>query len=464
MKKTVASDLASDPRIAQAKKLLLDTIADHQRKITGVRAPNAEFKQSYDELMAEFRNVRGAPLFYPYIGSGIGKGPFVELADGSIKYDFISGIGVHHWGHSHPSVIEASLDAALQDTVMQGNLQQNAEAAEVARLLLDGANRKGALFRHCFLSTSGAMANENALKIIFQKKSPANRILAFDGCFAGRTLAMLQMTDNPLYRAGLPSVLSVDYVPFFDPSEPTASIRRSCQHLERHLARYPGKHAAMIFELVLGEGGFYAGSRDFFAALMRILKQHNVAVLVDEIQTFSRTPELFAFQYFELDDFVEVVTVGKSAQVCATLFREDYNPKPGLLSQTFISSTSSLFAAKVIIRGLLEGGYLGPSGKIVRLHEHFQKDLEAIARRHPGLINGPYGIGAMIAFTPFEGDPEKVKRFIHALFHAGVIGFYAGHNPTRVRFLIPVGAVTFEDIDAVAQILEETLLRELGST
>ncbi|MGB6066237.1 MAG: aminotransferase class III-fold pyridoxal phosphate-dependent enzyme [Desulfomonilaceae bacterium] len=463
MKKTVAANLAADPRIAQAKKLLLDTIADHQQKITGVRPPNAESKQSYDELIAQFGSVRGAPLFYPYVGSGIGKGPFVELADGSIKYDFISGIGVHHWGHSHPSVIEASLDAALQDTVMQGNLQQNTEAAEVARLLLDGANRKGAIFRHCFLSTNGAMANENALKIIFQKKSPAHRILAFDGCFAGRTLAMLQMTDNPLYRAGLPSVLSVDYIPFFDPSQPSESIKRSCQHLERHLTRYPAKHAAMIFELVLGEGGFYPGSRDFFAALVHILKQHNVAVLVDEIQTFSRTPELFAFQHLGLDDLVDVVTIGKSAQVCATLFREEYNPKPGLLSQTFISSTSSLFAAKVIIRGLLEGDYLGPAGKIARLHDHFQNHLEAIARRHPGLIAGPYGIGAMIAFTPFDGDPEKVKRFIHALFHAGVIGFYAGHNPTRVRFLIPVGAVTFEDINAATQILEETLLRELGS-
>jgi acetylornithine/succinyldiaminopimelate/putrescine aminotransferase len=225
MKKTIAAGLASDPRIAQAKRLLLDTITDHQRNITGIRPPEAGSKQYYDELLAEFGEVRGAPLFYPYVGSGIGRGPFVELADGSIKYDFISGIGVHHWGHSHPSLIEASLDAALQDTVMQGNLQQNSESLEVAGLLLEGANRNGARLKHCFLSTSGAMANENAFKIIFQKKSPACRILAFEGCFAGRTLAMAQITDKPLYRDGLPSMLSVDYIPFFDPSRPADSIR-----------------------------------------------------------------------------------------------------------------------------------------------------------------------------------------------------------------------------------------------
>ncbi len=462
MKKTIAAGLASDPRIAQAKRLLLDTIAEHQRNITGIRPPNAEFKQSYEELLVEFERVRGSALFYPYIGSGIGKGPFVELADGSIKYDFISGIGVHHWGHSHPSLIEASLDAALQDTVMQGNLQQNSESLEVASLLLEGANRKGDRLKHCFLSTSGAMANENAFKIIFQKKSPADRVLAFEGCFAGRTLAMAQVTDKPVYRAGLPSMLAVDYIPFFDPTRPAESIRTSCEQLKRHLARYPGKHAAMIFELILGEGGFYTGSRDFFVALMNILKQYEITVLVDEIQTFSRTTELFAFQYFGLDDFVDVVTVGKSAQVCATLFTEEYNPRPGLLSQTFISSTSELFAAKAIIRGLLEGDYFGPDGKIARFHDHFEKHLVGMAGRHPGLVNGPYGIGAMIAFTPFNGEPDKVKRFIHSLFKAGVIGFYAGHDLSRVRFLIPIGAVSFDDIDAVALIVEETLLQELG--
>jgi 4-aminobutyrate aminotransferase-like enzyme len=461
MKRTIAATLASDPRISQAKRLLLDTIADHQRSITGIRPPEAELQQSYDEMLAEFGKVRGAPLFYPYIGSGLGRGPFVELADGSIKYDFISGIGVHHWGHSHPALIEASLDAAMQDTVMQGNLQQNSQSLEVASLLLEGANRNRARLKHCFLSTSGAMANENAFKIIFQKKSPADRVLAFEGCFAGRTLAMAQITDKPLYRAGLPSMLSVDYIPFFDPSRPEESIRISCEHLERHLERYPGKHAAMIFELILGEGGFYAGSRDFFAALMNILKQHNVVILVDEIQTFSRTTELFAFQHFGLDDFVDVVTVGKSAQVCATLFTEKYNPRPGLLSQTFISSTSELFAAKVIIRGLMEGDYFGTDGKIACFHDHFEKHLISIAERHPGLVTGPYGIGAMIAFTPFDGDPEKVKQLIHALFNAGVISFYAGHDLSRVRFLIPIGAITFDDIDQVALIIEETLLREL---
>ena len=70
-------------------------------------------------------------MYYPYLGSGIGRGALVELADGSVKYDFITGIGVHYMGHNHPALLEAGVDAALTNTVMQGNLQQNVESARL---------------------------------------------------------------------------------------------------------------------------------------------------------------------------------------------------------------------------------------------------------------------------------------------------------------------------------------------
>ncbi len=457
MKRTLSDEFAADPRVAQAKKAILDVLGEYQKHIKGIRLPDRDLKASYEETLAEFGSLRGGALFFPYLGSGLGNGVLVELADGSVKYDLISGIGVHHWGHSHPALVEALLNAAMRDTVMQGNLQQDIKSVALSRALLSGANRKGAKLAHCFFSTSAAMSNENALKILFQNKHPADRILAFEGCFMGRTLALSQITDKAAYRDGLPPSIAVDYVPFLDPARPEESTSAAVSIVETYLERYPGRHAAMCMELVLGEGGFYPGRRDFFVALMEVLREHNVAIMVDEIQTFSRTTELFAFQYFGLDDYVDVATMGKSAQVCATLFRDDYKPRPGLLSQTFTVSTSALFAAGVIIRGLLEGDYLGPDGKIARLHEHFETRLKQIQNRLPGLIEGPFGIGAMIAFTPFGGDSDKVKKFIHALFDAGVISFYAGSDPSRVRFLLPVGAVTFEDIDAVCEILEETL-------
>jgi acetylornithine aminotransferase len=457
--KTIAEKFRSDPRVAQSKALLLEALAEYKKEIRGVRRADPDRKKSYDEALKEFARLRGAPLFFPYLGSGMGSGPLVELADGSVKYDFISGIGVHHFGHSHPALVEASFEAALTDTVMQGNLQQTEKALDVARLLVSTANSKGASLAHCFFSTSGAMANENALKLIFQNKAPRNRILAFEGCFAGRTLALSQVTDRPAYRQGLPVALPVDYVPFFNPERPEESIQTAVDSVRRYLERYPGMHAGMIFELVLGEGGFYPGTAEFFEALMELLHQNDVAIMVDEIQTFGRTSDLFAFQAFGLDRRVDVVTIGKSAQVCATLFRDEFNPKVGLLSQTYTASASALYACETIVRELLEGGYFGAHGKIARFHDHFARNLTAIGNRATGLLSGPFGLGAMIAFTPHGGDPEKAKKFLFELFDAGVVAFHAGRDLSRIRFLIPVAAIDHDDIDAVCGIVEETLVR-----
>jgi 4-aminobutyrate aminotransferase-like enzyme len=452
-----ADAFTSDPRVIESKRLLLEALADHQKDLSEVQPLNSNLKVSYTQLLEEFAELRGGPLFYPYLGSGFGNHALVELADGSVKYDFITGIGVHSLGHCHPALVEASFDAAIEDTIMQGNLQQNSSSVPLFRTLIEGANRKGADLKYCFLSTSGVMANENALKIIFQKKHPASRMLAFENCFMGRTLAISQVTDKPEYRQGLPPSLQVDYVPFFDGSRPDESTQEAVTTLKRHLSRHPGEHAGMVFELVQGEGGFYPGERNFFVELMKLLKEAGAAILIDEVQTFGRTTELFAFQHFGLDEWVDVVTIGKSSQVCATIFREEFRPKPGLVSQTFTASTSAILASRAILDSLLNDGFYGPEGKMARLHAYFEECLKSIEERLPNQIKGPYGIGGMIAFAVFDGSLDITKKFLHALFGNGVVAFYAGSKPTRVRFLIPAGAISFEDIDVVSAILERTL-------
>jgi acetylornithine/N-succinyldiaminopimelate aminotransferase len=448
----VATQFRNDPRIAEAKSLILKTLNEHQKKISRIRPPIPELTQSYEEVLNQFSNYRGGKLYFPYLGSGFGSGPLVELLDGSVKYDMISGIGPHYWGHSHPDLISSNIDAALSDTVMQGHLQQNLEAVEICELLIQASG-----LDHCFLSSSGAMANENALKLAFHKKQPAQRILAFEKCFMGRTLALSQVTDKPDFREGLPLNLFVDYLPFYKPHRPLESTTQTIYQLKRYLTRYPKQYAAMCFELVQGEGGFHAGTKEFFSIIMEILREHDITIIVDEVQTFGRTSHLFAYQHFGLDKYVDVVTIGKLSQVCATLFTKEFKPRPGLLSQTFTSSTIALHAAKFIIKSLLQDGYLGPDGKIAQIHENFADHFRRIESNYPHLIRGPYGLGSMIAFTPCQGDVPFVTRFIQELFQAGVISFIAGAHPARVRFLVPIGAMTKKDVDQVMHIVEGVL-------
>jgi 4-aminobutyrate aminotransferase-like enzyme len=446
--------LKSDPNVVEAKKMLLEAVAKQKKFITGIRPPNPELSVHYQEALDTLGKHRGGKLWYPYLGSGIGNGCLVELMDGSVKYDFIGGIGVHHFGHSHPEILSACIDGAISDVVMQGHLQQNTDQMELIDLLISESKMD-----HCFLGTSGSMSNDNALKIAMQKNQPAKRVLAFERGFAGRTWAMSQITEKPAVREGLPVQLGVDFIPFFDPAKPEESIKNAVNRLKNYIWRYPKDHALMLFELIQGEGGYYPGSKEFFRALMTILKDNHIAVHIDEIQTFGRTPKLFAFQHYGLEDLVDIVTIGKLSQVCALLFKDEYTPRSGLLSQTFTSSTTAIHAAKEIIHLMIREGFFGPEGKNIQVFKQFTKNFEQIRGRHPNLIKGPYGLGAMVAFTPLDGEEKRVMQFGQDLFQAGVLSFICGKDPTRIRFLVPVGVVKPQDIDNVTKIVEEQLVK-----
>jgi 4-aminobutyrate aminotransferase-like enzyme len=350
-------------------------------------------------------------------------------------------------------MISACIDGAISDTVMVGHLQQNEDTLDLLKILTEASK-----LPHAFLTTSGAMAVENALKIAFQKKTPAHRILAFEHCFAGRTTTLAQVTDKAIMREGLPGTLPIDYIPFYDSKNPEKSTEDALLALKKCLLRYPAQYAAMVFELVQGEGGFNCATREFFVALMQVLKEAHVAVIVDEVQTFGRLPEMFAYQYYNLSEYVDICTIGKLSVVCATLFSDEYTPRAGLLSQTFTSSSVAIRAAKMTLETLLKGDFYGPNGQIVKIHEHFVSKLEGIAKRHPSLMKGPFGIGGMIAFTPYGGEVAWVTKMANSLFDAGLITFTAGSDPMRIRLLPPIGVLKIEDIDKACEIIEETLI------
>ena len=460
-KKSVGQKYLEDPRIEQAKKLISEALNEHSAKVDKVKPADPELKRPYEELMSEFGQNRGGKLFYDYIGSGIGNGALVELSDGSVKYDFIIGIGVHYFGHSHPGVVAAQVDGAVTNTTMSGNLQQNVDSPKLFKLILEQANRNGAKFDHVFMTSSGVMAAENSLKMCFQKKHPAHRVIAFEKCFMGRTLAVSQITDKHVYRDGLPQTLSVDYIPFYDASNHEKSIRMAVSHLEWYFTRYPNQYAAMCMELIQGEGGYWVGNEEFFKAICDVCHKNNVSVIIDEVQTFMRTEEMFAFQYFKLDQHVDIINIGKNSQICATIYKEDHKPRPGLISQTFTSSGSAINSAYYIINEIANNGYLGKDGKINRIHDHFVTKLDDLSKKYPDKIEGPWGIGAMIGMTLFKGSLEKSKEFTFKLFDNGVLSFIAGTKPTRVRFLLPMGAIEEKDIDIVSEIIEKTL-KEIG--
>ena len=463
-----AKDLADSPPVAAAIDAIVGELRRAQSSITAARPPDPDLAAVFRDFLERQAVTKGRPPYFSYIGSGLGNGPLVRLRDGSVKWDMINGIGVHMFGHSDPDLVATALRAALGDTVMQGNLQFNPSAIEAAEFLLSEAGRTSAL-RHCFLINSGALANESALKICLQKNAPADRVLAFNHCFAGRTTTMVQIGDSAAGRMGIPVTMPVDYIPFFDPDAPDASTREALDRLDGFLARYPGRHACFVMELVQGEGGFNLAPREFFVALMERCSTNGIGVWIDEIQTFGRTHEMFYFEQIGLGEYLDVVTVGKLSQVCACLYTEDYNPQPGLLSATFVGSTVALQVGRRMLSRLRDGGYYGADGRIAQLQAAFRRHMQALVDRRPELfppIRRPDGtestsfyggVGGMMRFTPFGGVKEKILVALHALFADGVVAFYCGHDPYHIRFLPAVGVMEPAHFEEVFPIVEKAL-------
>lgn len=435
--------------VQAAAQALVQAVAAARTSAAGDSRPD-----QYATDLAELAELRGLPFALPLLTAGVGRGAQVQLQDGRFVLDLVSGIGPYVFGHDDPDLLETAAIAAAADVAFQGHVLPGPEYFALTKRLHRLA---GPQLAHVWLSLSGSMANENAWKMILQRQAGASRALAFDQAFHGRTLAMAELTDRPEYREGLPVRDAVDRIPFFDPNRPD-SVAHSLAALDAAIARHPGQHAAFCFELVQGEGGFQNAPAAFFEALMQRCRDEGIAVWVDEIQTFARMPELFAFRTLGLDDFVDVVTIGKILQGSATLVRADYCPRPKLVAGTWAGSTVGMALGARILERLENEDYLGPDGKIAQLEARLDAALDSLSQRLPGVVTARSGLGAMKAFVPWQGTPEIVQTLVSYALEEGVLVQTAGSHPMKIRFLPPLN-LTEKELQLAFAALERAIRR-----
>ncbi len=455
----VGRQLQNDPAVEGLISDLIQEVSVHNESISGIRDAQPHLAAQYKNKMDRIALLRGRPLYHPYIGSGAGHGVYVELEDGSVKLDLINGIGIHIMGHSHPRVLKAAVRGALSDIVMQGNLQPNSEYLQLSEKLVQIAARKSRL-KHVWFSTCGTMANENALKLARQKNSPSRFVFAMKNAFAGRSTMMAEVTDNPAYKQGLPEYNEILRIPNFEKKDPQ-TIEKALRAMKEQYAKHEKDVSCFVFEPMLGEGGFITTPREFYVPMLDFCRQNNIAIWADEVQTFARTGEYFAYETMDLGDYVDLVTIAKTVQLGATLYTSDYNPKPGLIAGTFSGGSSSLTTGLEILN-ILDEGFFGPKGRIQEIHSKIVGGLNHLNQTTcKGLVNDAGGMGLMIAFTPFDGKKEQVELFIKKLFQNGLIAFSCGKDPVRIRLLVPA-IIEDQDIELALQIIEKTILQGLS--
>jgi 4-aminobutyrate aminotransferase-like enzyme len=440
--------MASSEKFESALRLMLEAVDDAARE---GRAPlSAEGMRAELDKLAR---MRGRPAFYPYLGSGVGRGARAMLADGRWVLDFALGIGVHLFGHGDRDLIATAVRAAASDLVMQGNLIFNREYGALMDALLSKAP---AGMENCWLALSGADANENALKLLRQKRAGRPGVIAFERCFHGRTSAMAEITDRPDYRAGQPASFPVHYLPFFDRNDPE-SLEKSLATLRAVIRRDGERIATFIVELVQGEAGFVTAPREFFVPLFEECRRVGIPIWADEIQTFARTGELFATDTLNLADYVDVITVGKVFQGSAVMLRRDFAPDPALISGTFSGATVGMAVARRIIERMVTGGMFGPNGRERELERLTRDHLRVLGERHPGMVSAIDGVGAMISFRVGDGSLATTRTFIHRCFDAGLVLYYGGHDPACVRLFLPAAVLTNDELAEAFAILDRCL-------
>ena len=219
----------------------------------------------------------------------------------------------------------------------------------------------------------------------------------------------------------------------------------------------------------MGEGGICSTPKGFFIDLIKECRRHDITIWVDEVQTFCRTGTFFAFEKWDLGPYVDICTVGKSLQLAATLYRKEYNPRPGLVAGTVAASTSSLKAGLKVLQ-LMETQYLKQIPKIEsEMQSMFKEFLEK------GWIVDYDVFGLMAAFTLKNSSKKNTMTFLQKLFAKGVIAFFCSkssvataggghdvyslteedevhHSGARVRMLLPA-VITEADIQTLQEVL-----------
>ena len=362
-----------------------------------------------------------------------GQGASLFDADGAKYLDCASGHGVANLGHAHPKIAEAIYKQASTLITLFETFPNDKRAELMKKItsLVDGLDR-------VFLCNSGTESVEAAFK--FARISTGRKnIVAAMRAFHGRTYGSLSATFNKKYREGFePLVPGFSHVPY-----------NNIEALDKAVNE---ETAAVILEVVQGEGGVYPASAESIQAARRICDERGTLLIVDEIQSgFGRTGRMFAIQHFGV--IPDMLTCAKSlaggVPMGAVLVGQNVkNLTPGVHGSTFGGNPLACAAAVAALDVMEEEGLLRQAEvKGAYL-------MDKLKRIESPNIREVRGIGLMIGIEM----KHKVAPYIKALQEKKIIALNAGMTVIR---LLPPLVISYQQIDHLVDVLTEVLITDL---
>lgn len=361
-----------------------------------------------------------------------GEGTCVFDIKGKKYIDFTSGIGVNSLGYGDREWTEAVSQQAGELAHMS-NLYYTKPMLSLAEKLCKKSGMK-----KVFFSNSGAEANEGAIKAARKYGNTKyhgrrNEIITFINSFHGRTMTTLAATGQEMFHQ--------NFQPF-----PEGFTYTAANDFPGFCEKVCERTAAVMLEIVQGEGGVIALDEKFLLAVQRVCDENDILLIIDEVQTgIGRTGKLFAYEHYGLhpDIITAAKGLGGGLPIGAVLLGEKLEQifKPGDHGSTFGGNLVACAGANVVMDRLTPEFLVEIEEKGAYLKERLLKMPK---------VKSVSGLGMMLG-AELEGIPGK--EVANACIPKGALFLTAKE---KLRLLPPL-TMGYEEMKKGMDILENVL-------
>jgi len=364
--------------------------------------------------------------------------------EGTRYIDFAAGIAVVNTGHCHPKVmaaVEKQMKSFTHTCAQVLPYESYVRLGERLNDLVPGDFDKKTIF-----VTTGAEAVENAIKVA-RAHTGRPAVIAFGGAFHGRTFMGMSLTGKVApYKQGFGAMMpDVYHVPF--PIDlhgiSTAETMDGLNKLFK-ADLDPERVAAIIFEPVQGEGGFYPAPKELVQGLRDLCDQHGIVMIADEIQTgFARTGNMFAMQGYGIAADLTTMAKGLAGgfPLAAVTGRADIvdAANPGGLGGTYGGNPLGIAASHAVLDVIVDEDLCARANE---LGSRLKQRLESIRSVTPEIVDvrGP-GFMVAVEFNTADGKTPSADMAAKVRVEAlkrNLILLTCGVYGNVIRFLAPI--------------------------
>ncbi len=383
--------------------------------------------------------------------------------EGNRYIDFAAGIAVVNTGHCHPRVMAAVTEQMSRFTHTCHQVLPYENYVRLAERL--NAAVPGDFPKKTVFVTTGAEAIENAVKVA-RIATGRNAVIAFGGAFHGRTFLGMSLTGKvEPYKKGFGSMMpDVYHVPF--PQEVHGITTAHAMDGITKLFKAdldPARVAAIIFEPVQGEGGFYPAPKDLVRAIRKLCDDHGIVMIADEVQTgFARTGHMFAMEGYGVAADITTMAKGLAGglPLAALTGRASLMDAahPGGLGGTYGGNPLGIAAANAVLDVIEDEDLCARANE---LGSRLKQRLESIRATAPEIVDirGPGFMVAVEFANPSTHEPDAgfTTRVRVEAQKRGLILLTCGVYGNVIRFLAPITIPDAHFAEAMT-VLEEAVV------